>query len=247
LIILWQVRFLTQDAIKEGPFMTVTKLGYAIALALAATTVASAHAAERGDPSLDCAAAYMDEVSRAICADPASAELDRRITARFETVRRDLPEDAAMALADDQHYFEELRGLAYRASGGNAAALQAMLAERAAFLDAVVLGGPELRAGTWRNFTGTVAVTDDGSVMIVEAQPAYGQSICRVTGRLGASAMAGKVTLHGQPRRSVRLERFGTVLVVTDSAMSAESPCALGGEPFFRVAVQPEADGVTEP
>jgi hypothetical protein len=238
-------RFLTQDAIEEGPFMTVRNLGYAIVLAIAAP--GTAHAAAKADPSLDCVAAHKDEVSRAICADPATAALDRRIAARFDTLRRDLPEDAAMALADDQHYFEELRGLALGASGGNAAALQAVLAERAAFLDAVVLGGPQLRAGTWRNFTGTVTVTDDGSVMIVEAQPAYGQSICRVTGRLGGSAMAGKVTLYGQPGRSVGLDRFGTVMVVTDSAMSAANPCALGGEPFFRVAVQPEADGVTEP
>ncbi|MEE4451555.1 hypothetical protein V2S85_07915 [Novosphingobium resinovorum] len=47
--------------------------------------------------------------------------------------------------------------------------------------------------------------------------------------------------------RSVELGRLGTVMVVTDSAMSAESPCALGGEPFFRIAVQPWADGVREP
>jgi uncharacterized protein len=221
--------------------MTVRNFGYAIALAIAAP--GAAHAAAKAD----CVAAHKDEVSRTICADPASAALDRRIAARFETLRRDLPEDAAMALADDQHYFEELRGLAFRASGGNTAALQAVLAERAAFLDAVVLGGPQLRAGTWRNFTGTVTLTDDGSVMIVEMQPAYGQSICRVTGRLDGAALAGKVTLHGQPGRGVELGRFGTVMVVTDSAMAAGSPCAVGGEPFFRVAVQPEANGVTEP
>lgn len=226
--------------------MIVRNLRYAIVLAVAATTMASAHAAAGADPSFDCADAHKDEVSRAICADPASAALDRRIAAHFETLRRDLPEDAAMALADDQHYFEELRGLAFRASGGNAAALQAVLAERAALLDAVVLGGPPLRAGTWRNFTGTVTVTDDGSVMIVEMQPAYGQSICRVTGRLEGASLVGKVTMHGQPGRSVELGRFGTVMVVTDSAMAAGSPCAVGGEPFFRVAVQPEVDGVRE-
>ncbi|WP_162792298.1 DUF1311 domain-containing protein [Novosphingobium sp. P6W] len=229
--------------------MTVSNPGYAIASAITLAIVApgAAHAAAGADPSFDCATAKMDEVSRAICSDPATAALDRRIAARFETLRRDLPEDAAMALADDQHYFEELRGLAFRASGGNAASLQAMLAERASFLDAVVLGGPQLRAGTWRNFTGAVTVTDDGSAMIVEMQPAYGQSICRVTGSLEGAALAGKVTLHGQPGRGVELGRFGTVMVVTDSAMAPASPCALGGEPFFRVAVQPEANGVTEP
>jgi len=214
--------------------MIVRNLVYAAALAISAP--GAAQAAAKAGPSFDCAAARKDEVSRAICADPATAALDRRIAERFDTLRRDLPEDAATALADDQHYFEELRNLAFRASGGNAAALQATLADRAAFLDAVVPGGPQQRAGTWRNFTGALTVTDDGSVMIVEAQPALGASICRITGKLEGAAMAGKVSLHAEPGRSVALARLGTVMVVTDSAAAAEKPCALGGEPFFRVA-----------
>lgn len=144
-----------------------------------------------------------------------------------------------MGLADDQQYFTELRNLAFEASGGNAAVLQATLAQRAAFLDAVVVAAPDATSGTWANFMGEVTVADDGGVLIVEAQPTYGERICRISGKLAGSPASGRIAVAGQPGRVIELERLGLVIVVTDRETTPSSACTLNGGPFFRTAAKP--------
>ncbi|WP_182085995.1 hypothetical protein [Aureimonas sp. ME7] len=127
----------------------------ALSLASAFLFLHQADAAPRAKPSFDCRKAHSWS-ERAICDDPQSAALDRRIDRRFaELAKRFGQGGARNALRADQNAFLGIREwLRPGVDGDPREWLRDLLGERAEMLDRIRPQGSSDLVGTWRNAWG---------------------------------------------------------------------------------------------
>lgn len=205
--------------------------------ALALTLSAFAGPQDAG-PSFDCARATT-VVERVICADPELGRLDRRMSARFAILRRELGATTRAALLDDQRGYLWARDERFEAMPASERLhyLRMNLRSRAEFLDAVSTEPRIGLAGLWSNFMGVVFVSPvSDRKILVEAQaaePTTGRWTCdfRVNARLEGD------TAHGDPTDTpdqeigdhwaINLERRGALLTLEECCQAGH--CGNGG------------------
>jgi hypothetical protein len=201
---------------------------HGLALASAIAPALYGHALAQGKPSFDCGKAA-SVAEKAICADPALAQTDADIAAKYAVALKMLDARAGKALRDDQSDFVSYRDQIAEFNQGipkdqQTTDLGEFMRDRATYLAGIRKPADKGFIGTWSSIRGTVEIKAAGGrkldVSEDIANPVSGSGACDIGGTVKAGKELRLVDTDDQDKATgfvFTFRRDGDALVVEQS------------------------------